>query len=116
MNLITKILGKRPAKEFFFISYNTGNAGISSIAIKTKTGYKDLLNYSRILDNQVEFKLPIINYVEGLDSEELITSSKARELAIQKTTQFHKDLANFYRDRSAENAKKEEKTVSGISF
>ena len=106
MRLISAILGRYPACEYYFISYKQGNAGISSISLKTKKGYMDLLNNCLVDGTQIDFKRFFVRYVEGVLSYELISKSKVKELAKAKMDKFNQEKCDFIKKQN-EAAEKE---------
>ena len=112
MSLINKMLGKHLAKDYFFISYTYGGAGICCVALKAQDGrYLDLSNNIYVEKAQVEFQRIFVDYVDEIVPEELISKRKVKELAKTKLAEFSKDSRPFIRK---ENEGVEKGTILSI--
>ena len=105
MGLIGVILDKNDktahqACEYYFISYKQGNAGISTVALKTKKGYLDLFNYCNVDESQIEFKKLFIDYVGDVLSNEYISRAKVKELAKTKMDKFNQEKCDFVKKQN----------------
>ena len=108
MSLISFIVDRYayPACEYSFISYKQGNAGISTVALKTKKGYVDLFNYSLVDGSQIEFERLFTNYVGEVLPDQFISRNKVKELAKTKLDKFNQEKCDFVKKQN-ETAEKE---------